>query len=145
MFQLDGLLTNTRAPKDDRPLIVTSKTEGNCRLMENAAKIIGVGDDDYLGIGTFEGTVYVFRGVKGDKENNQPQIGAKLGYASGSAGGALLFSSTRPWRELGEGEKKWLVDEANAQEGEGGLMYYPLVDVTGQDAPAPEEASDNEE
>ncbi len=86
-------LTNVRPTKDYGSQVIASPTEGTIKVTPDAAEIIGVAADGYLGLISLGDSPCVFKG--------HSDLGAKLASTSKSGGGVLNCSSAVAWNELG--------------------------------------------
>lgn len=129
-------LTNVRPSKTESPEVSTTPTNGNIKLNAPAATKLGVNVGDYAVIATDNGKVYIAKGSEGNKENNTPNVGAKLASTNGKNGGSLQFSSENAFREMGGNKDNKRVfamgdpvDENGGTPSEGytGTLYYELT------------------
>lgn len=146
-FKITGMLTNTKAPKDSRPLIIASKTKGNFRITPKGQEVLGVTKNDYVALVKTSIGICAFKGHDSDEENNIAQVGSKCAYPGKGDTGSLQFSSSHSWEVMGA-ENKYLMDVDNAVE-QDDITYYPLVNVTddgiddeGEDGEDGEESED---
>lgn len=138
MFELMQPLTNQR-PKDTRPVLVLSPTEGVVKISSAVADAMSVTANDYVtvrpaNVKDAEGNVVQrFFLVKGNaQDGSTKQLGAKLAYTNGSSG-ALQFSSKNLYLSLGGSEEfntKFKVhiglEGQNEPVENGGKLYFML-------------------
>lgn len=92
MFKFQSF-TNVRPTKDLGTQIITAPTKGQIKVTPDLAKLLEVGEGDYVQIGGYDGKVFV---VKGSKDLG----GGKLAAANKTGAGLLTFSSAGAWSQL---------------------------------------------
>lgn len=127
-------LTNVRPTKDLGCQVIASPTYGQFKVTPDAAKVLKVGDKDYLSIVMDEdNNPYAVKGAEGN--------GGKLASANKQGGGILTFSASNAWEEL-KGDSGFNIfftmdadavvsipatdEEGNEIEGEP-TLYFPLT------------------
>jgi hypothetical protein len=103
-FVIKKQLTNTKPPRTDEPILITTPTDGGFRMTEAAASIVGLRSGDYAQIliaGDENESLFVLaKGTPPNAETGTKAVGAKLASPNDKIGSALTFSAAFAYKEM---------------------------------------------
>jgi len=130
MFKVKSKLTNTRPPASTVAELITSPTQGNIKISNEACKALDITNGDYavlyeVELGDGSEAIVVAKGSS-KEENGDANVGSKVAGTNGKATGTMQFSSSNTYNMLGGNKEEnihWDMDTENPIENDGATYF----------------------